>query len=127
MSTTVIDQLKRAEQSAVNLYTPYYQGPKRDILPFAISLYQKGSLEGNRSIEGGEKIPFVASWPASRLPAELTRCTLQFDGNTDFNYAIMLANSEFVGYLIDLIINYKRSKVTDFPQTFYKRLLKMED
>ncbi|HEY9705563.1 MAG TPA: type IV pilus biogenesis protein EbsA [Allocoleopsis sp.] len=125
--TTNIDQLKPAEQSAINMYMPYYQGTKRTVLPFALSLYQKGNLEGSRHIEGGESIPFAANWNVSKLPAELTRCQLSFLNDADLSYGVMMANSELVNYLIDLIIGYKRDKITDFPQTFYKRLLKMDD
>lgn len=122
-----IDQLKPADQAAVSVYMPYYQGAKRNMLPLAISLYQQGNLEGHRKIEGGENIPFVATWFISKLPAELTRCRLQFDGNPDLSYEVMLANSEFVNFLIDLIMNFKRSHSTDFPQAFYKKLLKIDD
>jgi hypothetical protein len=68
-----IEQLKPAEQGAVAVYMPYYQGAKRNMLPLAISLYQQGELEGQRKIEGGESIPFVATWYVSKLPSELTR------------------------------------------------------
>lgn len=122
-----IDQLKNADQAAVGVYMPYYQGVKRTVLPLAISLYQQGNLEGQRQIEGGENIPFVATWYVSKLPAELTRCRLQFQESADLNYEVMLANSEFVNYLIDVIMNYKRSKLTDFPQAFYKKLLRLDD
>ncbi|NER32443.1 MAG: hypothetical protein F6J89_33845, partial [Symploca sp. SIO1C4] len=74
-----IEKLKPVDKGAVGVYMPYYQGAKRNILPLAISLYQQGSLEGNRHIEGGESIPFVATWFVSNLPADLTRCRLQFD------------------------------------------------
>jgi len=65
----------------VSVYSPYFQGNKRNILPLAISLYQKGVLEGKRKIEASDSIPFVASWNVSTLPADLTRCRMQFDGN----------------------------------------------
>ena len=122
-----IEQLKPAEQGAVAVYLPYYQGARRNILPHAISLYQKGELEGHRTIEGGESIPFVATWYISNLPAELTRCRLQFDGNAEMSYDVNMPNSEFVNYLIDVIMNYKRSRLTDFPQSFYRKLLKISE
>ena len=40
--------------------------------------------------------------------------------------SIPLSNSEFIDYLIDVIINFKRSKVTDFPGSFYRKLLRFE-
>ncbi len=122
-----LEKLVPAPQGAVAMYMPYYQGVKRQYLPLAISLYQKGALEGQRRIEGGEDIPFVVSWFVSSMPAELTRCRFQFDGNAELSYEVTLANSEFINYLIDVIINSKRSRLTDFPQPFYRKLLKLDD
>lgn len=122
-----IEQLKPAEQGAVVVYMPYYQGAKRNMLPLAISLYQGGSLEGKRKIEGGEHIPFVATWYISKLPAELTRCRLQFDGNAELSYEVMMANSEFISYLIEVIERFRRSRETDFSQSFYRRLLRLDE
>jgi len=109
------------------VYTPYYQGRKRNALPFAISLYQRGNLEGNRNIEGGESIPFVATWNVSSLPADLTRCRIQFDGNAELSYEMTLANFEFIDFLIDVIFNVKASRITDFSQPFYRKLLRLDD
>jgi hypothetical protein len=121
-----IDQLQPANQGDVSVYMPYYQGNKRNMLPLAISLYQKGSLEGNRKIEGGDSIPFVATWYVSRLPLDLTRCRLQFDGNAELSYEVMMANSEFVDFLIDVIMNFKRTRTIDFSHTFYRKLLRAD-
>ncbi|MBD1831674.1 hypothetical protein H6F74_27855 [Trichocoleus sp. FACHB-90] len=121
-----IDQLQPAPQGDVSVYMPYYQGTKRNMLPLAISLYQKGSLEGNRKIEGGESIPFVATWYVSKMPIELTRCRLQFDGNAELSYEVMMANSELVDFLIDVIMNYKRTRSIDFSQAFYRKLLRAD-
>ncbi|NJL36912.1 MAG: hypothetical protein HC840_07015 [Leptolyngbyaceae cyanobacterium RM2_2_4] len=122
-----IEQLQPANPRDVNVYMPYYQGNKRGALPLAISLYQRGSLEGSRKIEGGESIPFVASWNVSSLPADLTRCRMQFDGNAELSYELTLANFEFVDFLIDVIINFKRSRLADFSQSFYRKLLRLDD
>lgn len=121
-----IEQLKPAEQAAYMAYMPYYQGAKRNMLPLAISLYQKGELEGQRKIEGGDSIPFVATWFISKLPAEITRCRMQFGGNAELSYEVTLANSEFVDFLIEVINNYKRTRSTDFSQAFYRKLLRAE-
>lgn len=121
-----IEQLKPAEQGAVAVYMPYYQGNKRTLLPYAISLYQQGKFEGKRRIEGSEDIPFVATWFISKLPSELTRCRLQFDGNAELSYDVTLANSELVDYLIEVIKNFKATKIADFPQAFYRRLLRLD-
>jgi hypothetical protein len=105
---------------------PYYAKTKHNWLPYAISLYRQGSLEGERIVEGGESIPFVASWYVSKLPSELTRCRLQFDGQAELSYEITLSNSEFIDFLIDVIINFKRSHLTDFPREFYRKLLRFD-
>jgi hypothetical protein len=122
-----IEKLQPADKAAVGVYLPYYQGAKRTMLPLAISLYQQGSLEGHRRIEGGESIPFVATWFVSKLPSELTRCRLQFDGNAELSYEVTMANSEFMNYLIDVIMNFRRSRMTDFTQTFYRKLLRIDE
>ncbi len=122
-----IEKLQPANPRDVNVYTPYYQGRKRGALPFAISLYQRGSLEGLRKIEGGESIPFVATWNVSSLPADLTRCRMQFDGNADLSYEIMLANFEFVDYLIEVIFHSRSARLIDFSQGFYRKLLRLDD
>jgi hypothetical protein len=122
-----IQNLQPANPRDVNVYSPYYQGRKRNALPLAISLYQKGSLEGIRKIEGGESIPFVASWNVSSLPADLTRCRIQFDGNAELSYEVTMANFEFVDFLIDLLFNFKASRMADFSQSFYRKLLRMDE
>ncbi|MEM9770373.1 MAG: type IV pilus biogenesis protein EbsA [Cyanobacteria bacterium P01_D01_bin.73] len=121
-----LDKLEPAAKGAVGVYIPYYQGTKRSILPFAIGLYQKGKLEGKRSVEGGESIPFVAAWSVSTLPSDLTRCRVQFNGEADFSYEIMMPNFEFIGCLIDMLIHFKKSRRTDFSKTFYRKLLNFE-
>lgn len=123
-----IDKLQPAPNQQVSVYAPYYpQQGKRAVLPYAISLYQQASLEGERRIEGGQSIPFVATWYVSSLPADLTRCRLQFDGNAELSYELMLANFEFIDFLIEVIMNFKRGRFTDFSQTFYRKLMRYED
>ncbi len=124
MST--IEQIKPAGRADVIIYIPYYSKNKHSWLPHAIALYRHGSLEGNRQVEGGESIPFVASWYVSKLPSELTRCRLQFDGQAELSYEVTLSNSEFIDYLISVIMDFKRSNITDFPRAFYRKLLRFE-
>lgn len=120
--------LQPAQPRDINVYLPYYQEKtRRQFLPFALSLYQIGHFEGRRGIEGGEDIPFVATWNVATLPADLTRCTVQFDGNADLSYEVIMANFEFIGFLIEVITNYKRSKIADFSKPFYRKLLKLDD
>ncbi len=123
-----LDQLQPAPNQQVSVYVPYYpQTGKKAVLPFAISLYQRGVLEGHRKIEGGEGIPFIATWNISTLPADLTRCRIQFDGNAELSYELMLANFEFIDFLIEVIMNFKRTRLVDFPRTFYRKLLRLEE
>jgi hypothetical protein len=121
-----LENLKPASKADAIVYAPYFQGTKRNLLPLAIGLYQSGSLEGERHIEGSESIPFVASWYVSKLPAELTRCRLQFDGNAELSYEVNMQNSEFVDHLIEVIMTYKRSRITDFSRAFYRKLLRID-
>ena len=121
-----IDKLQPASKADVVVYAPYYQRNKHSMLPYAITLYQQGSLEGNRSIEGGESIPFVATWYVSKLPSEMTRCRLQFDGQAELSYEVTMSNADFMDYLIEVVISFKRSRSTDFPRPFYRKLLRFD-
>ena len=126
--STSLDQLQPAPNAKVGIYLPYYKSNnQRNALPLVISLYDRGSLEGERKIEGGNNIPFVATWSVSTLPADMTRCRLQFDGNADLSYEITMANYEFINYLIELLIIFKRSRVVDFSRRFYTKLLRYDD
>jgi len=123
-----LEQLQPAPNQHVSVYFPYYpQAAKKTLLPFAISLYQKGSLEGQRKIDGGESIPFLATWNISNLPADLTRCRIQFDGNADLSYELMLENHRFIDFLIDVIMNFRRTRLSDFPKSFYRKLLGVDE
>ncbi|BFM40748.1 type IV pilus biogenesis protein EbsA [Synechocystis sp. LKSZ1] len=127
---SVIDNLEPADKMDVGVYLPYYPNKdKQKILPLALSLYQKGSVEGQRRIEGGSGISFVATWYVSKLPSELTRCRMQFEGQADLSYEMTVLNSEFIDYLIDLISIHNESKgqFVDFPQNFYKKLLRFDE
>ena len=128
MSSTAISQLQPADKREVIVYQPYYPDKnKQKLLPLALALYQLGQVEGARRIEGGENLSFVATWFVSRLPSELTRCRMQFDGQADLSYEMTVLNSEFMDYLIDLIGGYEESKNIDFPQNFYRKLLRLDD
>ena len=122
-----IENLQPASKADYMTYVPYFPGNKRQLLPVAMNLYKQGSLEGNRKIEGGESIPFVAIWDVTKLPSESTLCRLQFDGNAELSYEVILENSQFMEHLIELIINNKRSQATDFSQSFYRKLLGQGD
>lgn len=122
-----IEKLQPANRADTLMYQPYYGKEEHEILPYALSLYQQGYLEGERIIEGKTNIPLVATWSVSRLPAEMTRCRIQFEGSADLSYEINLSNSEFLEYLITLIKNFKQSRQTDFSQKFYRKLLRLDE
>ena len=122
-----IEQLEPAPKADVVVYMPYYAKDKHSILPYAIALYQAGSLEGRRPIENSQGIPFVASWYVSKLPSELTRCRLQFEGQADLSYEMTIINAELIEYLIDAIKTFKQLGSADFSQGFYRKLLRFEE
>lgn len=123
-----LDQIQPAQPKDVNVYLPYYKDmQKRNLLPLAISLYQQGNFEGSRSIEGGESIPFLATWSISTLPADLSRCSVQFDGNAELSYEITMTNFEFIGYLIEVLTAFKRGGMPDFSRQFYRSLLRIDE
>lgn len=122
-----LKELQPADNRDVGLYMPYYQASRKSVLPLALSLYQRGALEGQRSIEGGDSVPFVATWTVSKLPADITRCRLLFNGDADLSYEVSFVSYEFVDFLIDVLFNFKKFRVPDFSQAFYRKLLKLED
>lgn len=125
--TISLESLQPATKQELGVYFPYYQGDRRKVLPYAISLYKQANLEGTRQIEGGESVPFLATWHVSSLPADLTRCSLQFDGNADLRYELVLPNYEFIGFLIEVVVQLKRYQVADFSAAFYRKLMRYED
>ncbi len=124
---TSIEDIKPAPKGQIMIYQPYYPKDKHKVLPYAISLYSQGHLEGTRRIEGGQGIPFVASWHVSKLPSEITRCRIQFDGQAELSYEITILNSEFIDYLISALKIYQEGQIADFPQGFYRKLLHCEE
>lgn len=124
---SIIKELKPAEQRDISVYGPYTPAALRATLPLAISLYKKGYLEGERKIEGGDNIFFVATWNVTTLPSDLNRCTVQFENNAELSYEIVIQSSELINYLSELLVSYNRSGSTDFPQQFYRKLLRVED
>ena len=128
MSSIALNQLQPADKREVIVYQPYYPDKnKQKLLPLALGLYQLGQVEGARRIEGGDSLSFVSTWFVSRLPSELTRCRMQFDGQAELSYEMTVLNSEFMDYLIDLIAGYEESQTVDFPQSFYRKLLRVDE
>ena len=52
---------------------------------------------------------------------------MQFDGNAELSYETIMASSELIDFLIEVIVNFKRDRVTDFPKAFYRKLLGLDD
>jgi hypothetical protein len=126
--STLISQLQPADKKDVIVYQPYYPDKnKQKLLPLALALYQLGQVEGARQIEGGEGLSFAATWFVSRLPSELTRCRMQFEGQAELSYEMTVLNSEFMDYLIDLIAVHEETQAIDFPQNFYRKLLRVDE
>lgn len=124
---TPLEQLKSAQPQEVKVYFPYCPDGKRRLLGHAISLYKEKNLEGARSVMGGEDIPFVASWNVCMLPIDETRCRVVFEGNSELSYEIKMETSEFVNFLIDVLMNFQRAKTVDFPKPFYRKLLRVDE
>lgn len=125
--TFKFEEIQPASKQDVSVYMPYYQGGKRNALPYAIGLYKRGNLEGERCIEDGDSIPFIATWNVSMLPADLTRCRMQFDGDTDLSYEITMATFEFVDFLFDVVLALRNKQSADFSKGFYRKLLRLDD
>jgi len=120
-------ELKAAAPQEVSIYIPYYREPnKRQALPYAISLYKQGEIAGERHIEGSPAVSFMAVWRVANLPSDLVLCRMTFEGNADMSYEMTLENSEFVGYLIDVVSSIRDKGHVDFPQIFYSKLFRLK-
>jgi len=125
-----LEELKPTSTSPkqVAMYAPYCQSNDRSMLAKATGLYQQGKLEGERKIERREGIPFVVTWDVLPLPTDLIVCRLHFQDYTESRmhlecYELMMPSFELVNFLIHVLSNYERTKVTDLPQGFYRKLL----
>ncbi|NJN61674.1 MAG: hypothetical protein HC795_09255 [Coleofasciculaceae cyanobacterium RL_1_1] len=126
--SSAIRSLQPAPKGKVMVYMPYYKtANQRNALPLAISLYDRGNLEGERNIEGGKNVPFISTWNVSSLPADPMRCRVQFDNNADLTYETTMANYEFINYLIEVLIVFQKHRIADFSKSFYRKLLSMDD
>ena len=120
-------ELTKAPDQEVLAYKPYYrEAIRQQALPYTISLYKQGEMAGERRIEGGPPIPFMAVWRVTSLPLDTILCRVTFDGDTDMSYEIELQNAEFVGYLIDVVSSLTDKEYADFPQVFYSKLFRVK-
>lgn len=121
-----LQSISPATKPEASVFLPYYQGKRRNALPYALGLYKQGNIEGERIIEGTDSIPFLATWNISRLPADLTRCRIQFNGDADLTYEITMPTYEFVDCLISIVVAMNRNKPLDFGKAFYRKLLRID-
>jgi hypothetical protein len=52
---------------------------------------------------------------------------VQFEGQAELSYEMTVLNSEFMDYLIDLIAAHEETQAIDFPQNFYRKLLRVDE
>jgi hypothetical protein len=116
-----------ASQREVALYYPYYPANRRTFLPLALGLYKEGTVEGLRRIEGvnRKEIPFTAVWSVKPLPSDITICRTEFfiPGKEGLIYEFAFPNTEFIGYLVETVQNYRDGRPVELPQQFYRRIL----
>ncbi|NJM98331.1 MAG: hypothetical protein HC800_15265 [Phormidesmis sp. RL_2_1] len=122
-----LESITPATKPEASVYLPYYQGKKRNALPYALGLYKQGNVEGERTIEGTSSISFLATWNVSVLPADLTRCIMQFDGDADLTYEVTMETHQFVDFLISVVVAMNQNKTPDFDKGFYRKLLRMDE
>jgi hypothetical protein len=121
-------EIQAVPSGDVVIYLPYCKREQHQALPFAISLYRTGKLQGERQVEGSAPIPFSAFWKVSTLPVDPVICTVVFTNevNEEFKYEIELQNLQVVKYLVDVILLDRATQIVDFPQAFYAQLFRMK-
>lgn len=112
----------------VVLYLPYCKRDQQQALPYGISLYKIGNLQGERQVEGSSPVPFSAFWKVSTLPVDPIICTVIFTNevNEEYKYEIELQSLQLVNYLIEVIILDRETQVVDFSQAFYVKLFRVK-
>lgn len=121
-------EIQAAPSVDVVVYLPYCKREQHQALPFAISLYRIGKLQGERQVEGSTPIPFSAFWKVSTLPSDPVICTVIFTNevNEEFKYEVELQNLQVVKYLVDVILLDRATQIVDFSQAFYAQLFRMK-
>jgi hypothetical protein len=120
--------IQAAPTGDVVLYLPYCKRDQQQALPYGISLYKIGSLQGERQVEGSSPVPFSAFWKVSTLPVDPIICTVIFTNevNEEYKYEIELQSLQLVNYLIEVIILDRETQVVDFSQAFYVKLFRVK-
>jgi len=101
---------------------------QQQALPYAISLYKTGALEGERQVEGTSPVPFSAFWKVSTLPVDPVICTVIFTNevNEEYKYEIELQSLQVVKHLIDVVLLDRETQIVDFSQAFYAELFRLK-
>lgn len=116
-------ELKQASPEEVSKYNAWIRDPdKKQGLPYALSLYKMGEVEGARDIDGASSIPFRASWKITISPLDVISCQVTFSANEPMTYEMDLPNHEFVSFLVDTTKMIHGRGIADFSQAFYSRL-----
>lgn len=120
--------IQAAPTGDVVLYLPYCKRDQQQALPYGISLYKTGYIQGERQVEGSSPIAFSAFWKASTLPVDPIICTVIFTNeiNEEYKYEIELQSLQLVNYLIELIILNRETQIVDFSQGFYVKLFRVK-
>ncbi|HEY9664160.1 MAG TPA: type IV pilus biogenesis protein EbsA, partial [Allocoleopsis sp.] len=45
----------------------------------------------------------------------------------ELSYEVTLANFEFVDFLIEVLFYFKSNRIADFSQSFYRKLLRLDE
>ncbi|AFY72869.1 hypothetical protein Syn7502_00735 [Synechococcus sp. PCC 7502] len=120
--------IQAAPTGDVVLYLPYCKREQQQALPYAISLYKVGNLQGERQVEGAPSVPFSAFWKVSTLPVDPIICTVIFTNevNEEYKYELEMQSLELVRYLIEVILVDRETQIVDFPQAFYAKLFRLK-
>ncbi len=120
--------IQAAPVGDVVLYLPYCKREQQQALPYAISLYRTGTLQGERQVEGSTPVPFSAFWKVSTLPVDPVICTVVFTNeiSEEYKYEIELQSLQVVRHLIDVIILDRETQIVDFSQAFYAELFRLK-
>lgn len=116
-------ELREAPAQDIAIYMPYFRDAnRRASLRYAITLYKSGELVGERVIEGGANVPFVATWRVANLPNDFTLCKLLFNNQPELSYELQIVNEKFIDHLIDVVNLFQDKQEVDFPRIFYSKL-----
>jgi hypothetical protein len=120
--------IQAAPTGDIVLYLPYCKREQQQALPYAISLYKTGTLQGERQVEGASPVPFSAFWKVSTLPIDPVICTVVFTNevNEEYKYEIELQSLQVVRHLIDVILLDRQTQIVDFSQAFYAELFRLK-